>query len=131
MTKPILRIFAVAFLMVAVASCRTATVYNVDNMSLNTPKNVTTAQVEAAIKRAGASLGWHMKEVGPGHIEAQLPIRSHLAVVDILFNAKDFSIKYKNSRNLNYDKSDNTIHSNYNGWVQNLQNAIISQTSTI
>lgn len=131
MSKPILRILTVAFVMLTVASCRTATVYNVENAALNAPKTVTAAQVEAAIKRAGGSLGWHMKDVGPGHIEAQLPIRSHLAVVDIFYNSKDFSIKYKDSRNLNYDKADNTIHSNYNGWVQNLQNAIVAQTSTI
>jgi hypothetical protein len=131
MSSPILKIFAIGFLMLAVASCRAATVHNVDNMSLNAPKTATVAKVESAIKRAGASLGWHMKVVAPGHIEARLPVRRHVAVADIFYNAKDFSIKYKDSTNLNYDKADNTIHSNYNGWIQNLQNAIITQTSTL
>jgi hypothetical protein len=131
MSSPVLKVFAIAFMMLAVASCRTATVYNVDNMSLNTPKSATTAQVEAAIKRAGASLGWHMKDIKPGHLEGRLPVRGHVAVVDIFYNNKDFSIKYKNSTNLKYDAANNTIHSNYNGWIQNLQNAIITQTSTM
>lgn len=131
MSSPALKIFAVAFMMLAVASCRTATVYNVENASLNTTKPASLAQVEAAIKRAGASLGWHIKEIKPGHLEARLPVRSHVAVADIFYTTKDFSIKYKNSTNLRYDAKDNTIHSNYNGWIQNLQNAIVSQTSVI
>jgi len=131
MSTRAMKFFAICFLMLAVASCRSATVYNVDNMSLNAPKSATAAQVENAIKRAGGSLGWHMKEIAPGHLEARLPVRAHVAVVDIFYNNKDFSIKYKNSTNLKYDKADNTIHSNYNGWVQNLQNAIITETSTL
>ena len=131
MSSPALKIFAVAFLVLAVASCRSATVYNVDNASLNTTKPASLAQIDAAIKRAGAGLGWHMKDIKPGHLEARLPVRSHIAVADIFYTTKDFSIKYKNSTNLKYDATDNTIHSNYNGWIQNLQNAIISQTSTL
>jgi hypothetical protein len=125
------RILAVALLALAVASCRSATVYNVENASLNMNKPASTAQVQAAIKRAGAGLGWTMRDVAPGHIEARLPVRSHVAVADIFYNSKDFSIKYKDSTNLNYDPKDNSIHSNYNGWIQNLQKAIMSQTSTL
>lgn len=126
-----LRILAVAVVVLAVAGCRSATVYNVENASLNMNKPTTATQVQAAIKRAGATLGWSMRDVSPGHIEARLPVRSHVAVADILYNAKDFSIKYKDSTNLNYDPKDNTIHSNYNGWIQNLQKAIMAQTSTL
>ena len=131
MSSSVLKILAIALLALAVASCRSATVYNVDNASLNAPRTVTAAQVEAAIKRAGGSLGWHMKDIAPGHLEGRLPIRDHLAVADIFYTNKDFSIRYKDSNNLRYDKADNTIHSNYNGWIQNLQNAIIAQTSSL
>lgn len=131
MSSPVAKILAILLLALAVASCRSATVYNVENASLTAAKPLTMEQVGTAIKRAGGSLGWQMRDVAPGHIEARLPIRSHLAVADVLYNTKDFSIKYKDSNNLSYDKSDNTIHSNYNGWIQNLQNAIIAQTSSI
>lgn len=126
-----MRILAVAVVVLAVAGCRSATVYNVEHSPLNTNKPMTATQVQGAIKRAGATLGWSMRDVAPGHIEARLPVRSHVAVADILYNAKDFSIKYKDSTNLNYDAKDNTIHSNYNGWIQNLQKAIAAQTSTM
>ena len=131
MSTLVMRILAVAVVVLAVASCRSATVYNVEHASLNTNKPTTAAQVQAAIKRAGAGLGWSMRDVAPGHIEARLPVRSHIAVADILYNSKDFSIKYKDSTNLDYDAKDNTIHSNYNGWIQNLQKAITAQTSTL
>jgi hypothetical protein len=131
MSSSVVKFFAIALFALAVSSCRTATVYNVDNATLNAPKTVTMAQVEGAIKRAGGSLGWQMRDVGRGHLEARLPIRDHLAVADIYFTDKDFSIHYKDSNNLHYDKADNTIHSNYNGWIKNLQNAIIAQTSAL
>ena len=40
-----------------------------------------------------------------------------------------YSIDYKNSLNLKYDSTKNTIHKNYNGWIQNLDNAIQVQLS--
>ena len=131
MPTPLMKIFTIAFIMLAVASCRTATIYNVKDAALNAPATATTAQVEDAIKRAGASLGWQMKQVAPGHIVATLPIRSHVAVADVFYTNKDFSINYKDSTNLRYDKADDTIHSNYNSWIRNLQNAIIAQSSTL
>lgn len=48
-----------------------------------------------------------------------------MAQVDIPYNAKAYSIQYKNSANLKYDGV--SIHSNYNGWVQNLDRAIQSR----
>jgi hypothetical protein len=50
-------------------------------------------------------------------------------VVDIPYSAKSYSITYKSSSNLNYDGT--TIHSNYNGWVQNLHKAINTQLNTL
>ena len=131
MSTSVIRVIAAVLALLAVASCRSATVYNAENVPLNTTKPTSAAQVEGAIKRAGAQLGWQMRQVSPGHIEARLPVRAHVAVADIYYTGKDFSIKYKDSTNLNYDAKDNTIHSNYNGWVQNLEKSIVAQTSTL
>lgn len=111
----------------AVAACRTAPVYNVADASF-TAEAPNLDAAEKAIKLAGASLGWQMKTLAPGHIVASLPIRSHLAVTDIKFDKDSYSITYKDSNNLKYDGG--SIHSNYNGWVQNLQTAISAQSST-
>ena len=85
--------------------------------------------VGKAILRAGGSLGWVMKKVKDGKLVGTLMLRKHVAIVAIDYSAKSYSIHYKDSQNLNYDGTN--IHSNYNGWVQNLNRAIQSQLSML
>lgn len=118
--------------MLVFAGCgRAATVQNVENQHITANSKVTLDQVGDAIVRAGAGLGWIMKKEKPGHIVGTLPIRSHLAVVDILYDTKEYSINYNRSENLNYNQEDNTIHKRYNGWIANLNRAIAAQLSAI
>lgn len=131
MSAPITKIFIGLIMLLAVAGCRNATVYNVESIVINAPPRASLTDVERAIIRAGASRGWQMRKVAPGHIVAQLPVRTHTAIADVTFTKKEFSIRYKDSSNLKYDSSTNTIHSNYNSWVRNLQNAILSQTAAM
>jgi len=102
-------------------ACRTADLYNVQNAP-GASKAVSMADVETAIRRAGHGLGWQITPQGPGRAEGTLALREHRAVVDITYDTKSYSIKYKDSSNLQYDGK--TIHSNYNGWIQNLDKAI-------
>lgn len=88
-------------------------------------KQATLDDVEKAIIRAGAALGWKMRPVGPGVMEGTLHLRKHVAIVAITFDTGTFSIKYKDSTNLDYDGTN--IHSNYNGWIQNLTRGIQTQ----
>ena len=60
----------------------------------------------------------------PGEIVGTLNIRSHQAVVSIPYTAKSYSILYKDSTNLKYDASAQTIHENYASWIQRLDGAI-------
>lgn len=127
MVRRFLQLFAVVAVMGTLAACRTAPVYNVEN----TPFTTDAPSMEAAaetIRLAGASLGWQVTEQSSGHLVGRLPIRSHLAVVDIRHDLETFSIMYKDSNNLKYDGTQ--IHSNYNGWIQNFQNAIIARSSS-
>jgi hypothetical protein len=113
---------------VALAACaRTAPIHNVTNAPIEPVANrtLTTTDVERAIHRAGAQLGWQMKTVKPGLIEATLNLRTHTAVVNIPFTERSYSILYKDSSNLQADGS--VIHNNYNGWVSNLDRAIRTQ----
>ena len=123
-------LFSVLSVVLMLTACRTAPVYNVHNAAIpNTEKAPMTMQdIEAAIVRAGAGLGWNMRPVKPGLITATLNLRSHQAVVDITYDLEDYSIDYKSSINLKYNGT--KIHSNYNGWIQNLNNAINAQLST-
>jgi hypothetical protein len=120
-----LALVAVAGLLVA---CITKPVRNVSESPI-AKEGLTDEQVAMAIKRAGSGLGWQMSDAGPGKMEGKLYLRSHVAVVDIAYNPKSYSIVFKDSTNLQYDAKGGTIHKNYNGWIQNLDNAIKVQLS--
>mgnify|MGYP000624358470 CR=1 FL=1 len=126
--KSILKIVGMAgVVLVLLSGCRTGTVYNSQNNAIEVNKKVSDEQVYKAIKIAGINLGWKIKKVKPGLALAQLNIRNHMAKVEIPYTGKDYSIIYKDSINLKYDKEDGTIHNNYNGWIQNLEKAINMQ----
>lgn len=123
-----LKVLGIAFASVLlVAGCRTAPIYNVKDVPVNVPagQQATLATVEHAIVRAGNDLGWQMKVEKPGLIVGTLNVRSHVAVVDIPFTVTSFSILYRSSVNLN--QQDDKIHSNYNGRIRQLDQAIRSQ----
>lgn len=112
-----------------IAGCRTAPVMNIEESPITISGKYSSKDVRKAIIRAGTSLGWRVKDVKPGHLEATLLIRKHMAKVDIFYDKKKYSIKYKDSSNLNYDGTN--IHSNYNGWIQNLDRSIQAQLATL
>ena len=90
-------------------------------------KTLTNDQVRAAIIRAGAALGWQMKDEGSNKVVGTLILRTHTAVVEIPYNTTSYSIKYRSSINL--DEKGGTIHKNYNGWISNLTKGINTQLS--
>ncbi|MHA1539395.1 MAG: hypothetical protein ACTSXQ_02850 [Alphaproteobacteria bacterium] len=108
-----------------ITACRSsAMVYNVDSATFYEPAEQV-KEVESAIIRAGYDLGWSMKKVSLGKMTATLPLRSHLAIVNIYYTRKSFSIAYKSSQNLKYNAEKNTIHPNYNSWIRNLEKKIM------
>jgi hypothetical protein len=116
---------AAAVLAVTLSGCmRSAAIYNVNDAPVQTAngKTPTAAQVRTAILVAGVGLGWKFVDAGPGKLEGTLNLRTHTAVIEVPYSAKSYTIKYKSSENLN--EANGTIHSNYNGWVQNLDRAI-------
>ena len=125
------RYIIAAVLAVAVVACATVPIMNVDNAPVLTAagKQPTAEQVRMAIMRAGAALGWQMKEEGPNKLVGTLMLRNHTAVVDIPYSTTGYSIKYRSSVNL--DESGGNIHKNYNGWIQNLTKGINTQLSLL
>lgn len=109
--------------------CRTGGIYSVQGAPIGGSKVVAMQDVELAIRRAGASLGWQIVPRAPGRAEGVIVLRNHRAVVDITYDTQTYSIQYKDSSNLGYDGT--TIHANYNGWVQNLDKAIRMQLSAL
>ena len=130
MTKKIILI--VLALVVALGiGCRSSIVKNVQNtpMTFSSENKPSIELIKKAIIIAGSGLGWRIKSQSPGHLIGTLNLREHTAIVDIKYTTENFSITYNSSTNLNYDGTN--IHSNYNGWIQNLEKAIIVQISHI
>lgn len=130
-TRKVFLAVMLAVATVAASGCRTAPVHNVNGAPIvpTGSTDVTMEQVKNAIIRAGAGLGWQMKPIERGHILGVLYLRSHVAKVDIRYDSETYSITYKDSTNLEYQ--DGKIHSNYNGWIQNLDTAIRNQITMI
>jgi len=126
----LLLILALLTIVLMLPACRTAPVYNVHNAGIPTTQNapMTMEKVTAAIIKAGGGLGWNMRPIKPGLIEATLNIRAHQAIVNITYDEANYNIDYKSSNNLKYNGT--KIHSNYNGWIQNLSRAINNQLAT-
>jgi hypothetical protein len=116
----------------AVVGCATTQpIHNVQNAPVMLPdgKSASMRDVSNAITRAGMTLGWQMEPAGPGRITGRLALRQHTAVIDVEHDTKSYSIKYRDSTNL--DARDGSIHKNYNGWIQNLDKAIRAQLATL
>jgi len=127
-------------MIVLVSGCRTSPVQNVEKHGYDANiANYTQEDVKKAIKRAGTGLGWIISDEEPGHAVGTLYLRDHMAKVDIYYDLEGYSITYKDSSNLDYESTGEgstdgtgaTIHSNYNGWVKNLDNAIRTQLGNL
>lgn len=120
----------VCLVLAVMAGCRSGgQIYNVKDAPIQTAtgKEPSMEDVQKAIITAGVGLGWQMAISKPGEVVATLNARSHQAVVTIPYTTKSYSILYKDSTNLKYDAAKQTIHDNYTGWVQRLDNAIRSR----
>jgi hypothetical protein len=106
-------------------------IYNVQSSPIPPNPAANMENIEKAVIRAGLQLGWQIAPKGPGKAEGVLVLRTHRAIVDITYDTTSFSITYKDSINLDYRETDKTIHSNYNGWIQNLEKAIRVQVSVL
>jgi hypothetical protein len=80
-------------------------------------------QIRTALQAAGAARGWQITPAGPGKAVALLNVRGkHSISADISYGAGKYSIKYRDSSNMNYapGAGSGTIHPKYNMWVQTL-----------
>lgn len=120
-------------ILVALVGCRSGQIYEVKDtvVQTSTGHQATSDQVQKAIIEAGSSLGWIMRVAKPGEIVGTLNVRNHTAIVTIPFTTKSYSILYKDSTNLKYDAEKQTIHENYNGWIQRLDNTIRARIAAI
>jgi len=119
-----------------VRTFRTSAIYNVVDSPIApvSGKVPSLDQVTKAIVVAGTDpeVKWVMAVAKPGHIVGIHNVFVHQAVVDIAYDTKTYSIKFKNaSREFRYDAAKQTIHSNYNEEIEILDNAIRARLAAI
>jgi len=123
--KIFFKIAMVTALAVLVSGCfgRIQPVYNAEanpvpvKLQEGSLDNIGTVIQTSAIHR-----GWVVNDVTPGKMKATLHNRSHVAVIEITYSKKDYSINYISSVDLLYDGE--KIHRSYNKWIRTLQNDI-------
>ncbi len=117
----------------ALSGCaQTQPIYNVENAPIILPpgkRSPTMNEVATAIMRAGTRLGWTMKPERPGRLSGRIAVRSHTAAIDVEHTTKTYTVRYRDSANL--DAKDGSIHRNYNGWIQNLEKAIRTELTAL
>lgn len=123
-------VFILSVFIASMIGCRANPIYNVENAAIvANKKTLSKNDVRKAIIRAGSSLGWTVNKTKSGPLIATLNIRQHMAQVEISYDTKSYSIRYKDSTNLNYDGIN--IHKKYRLWIQNLDRAINVQLSAL
>lgn len=94
----------------------------IENRPLAPPRPVTLEELGNTITLAIRHRKWDARKVAPGHIEATYVKFRHVVVVDVIFDTKSFSIRYKDSKNMRFTGS--TIHGRYNEWTEKLARLI-------
>lgn len=126
------RIAAVLGILLIAAAC-TKPIYKVEASSYGwgPQKGVTLAQMRSTIEKTARDLGWELSDVRPGSFTAKRDwgARKHNVVVAVVYNEKNFSIRYKDSVNMSYDGS--SIHHTYNDMVSTLKDHIKTNVSTL
>ena len=109
---------------VLLAGCTSRPIVNVTDQPIVTAagKQLTADQVRNGIVSAGNASGWVMTPVSPGLISGRFVKQDHVAVVDIRYSEKMYSITYKDSINLNYRGTQ--IHKAYDEWIEGLDREI-------
>lgn len=126
MRKPI-SLFMCAILALSLAAC--ATVAPVRNASQQpVPAGLSQAQVGKIVNSSASTLGWNVAMAQPGFMSATMSVAASSATVSIPYTSSSYSILYKASQNMQYDGSQ--IHSDYNYWVQTLNDKIQDNLTT-
>lgn len=110
------------FSLSALAGCTGATISNLGGRPATSydGSQLSMEQVERAILQGMAVRGWRPQSRDPGRILAELNVRQHQAVVEIVYNERVYSIEYVSSQNLDESKNGKRIHRNFNRWIRNL-----------
>ena len=121
-------------LVVACAGCFSSG-YNVrmESDPVRVVRPVEVKSMREAILKGGANRGWMMRSEKTGCVTLVLNVRGgkHSVVVDVLYTGDEFSVKYVESSNMDYEPATGAIRGKYIQWVRNLKQDILLEASKI
>ena len=121
--KRIIKIsFFTLILVLATTGCGGTKIQNVPAQSIIV--KLSKADVFKSIYRAGMIKGWDMYKMSDGLVEATYSKKNYSVVINIKYSANSYGIYYKSSRGLKYNEDTQTIHKNYNVWIDRLKRQI-------
>jgi len=107
----------------------------IDPAPIAVPAGLDDAKIAGAVKASLIARTWTVMAVKPGHIDAELHLRKHVAKIAIDWDTANVRIAYVSSDNLDFKekRGKRYIHENYLSWIQylvddfkrNLQNATV------
>jgi hypothetical protein len=117
--------FVLALLFVF-SGCGNPAIYNVTNQSVPSVSKVKTVdEMKKAILAACARRGWIAQDTAPGIISANITTKMDIkAAIEIKYDAKNYSITYKDSTGFVDDAAAGSSMQRYNGWIKYLDNEI-------
>ena len=121
-------------LVVACAGCFSSG-YNVrmESDPVRVVRPVEVKSMREAILKGGANRGWMMRSEKTGCVTLVLNVRGgkHSVVVDVLYTGDEFSVKYVESVNMDYEPATGAIRGKYIQWVRNLKQDILLEAGKI
>jgi len=87
-------------------------------------KPATAEEIKRAFMVGGARRGWTFTDAGPDKMILKLNVRTHTLMMELTYEPGKYSLKYKESVNLDYkdEAGKRTIHRSYISWNTNLMN---------
>ncbi|MFC4891671.1 hypothetical protein ACFPDQ_01235 [Pseudofrancisella aestuarii] len=123
--KSIFTALSTIILAIFLVSCAQS-VHNLNDQPI--PAQLNKEQIKESIIAAGKQRGWI---IGNGdksdELTGKLLYKGHFVVVNIPYSEQGYSIQYKDSVGLSYDKVENKIDRSYNKWVEILNKDIQTQ----
>jgi hypothetical protein len=122
---------ALGVLLLAAACTQTLKRVNSESYGWGPQQGVTLAKVQATIEKTAYDLGWEVVDTKPGSFTAKRSwdYDKHNIAVDVVYDLKTFSLRYKDSKALGYDGR--SIHHSYNVMVAALEDRIKAKVSTL
>jgi len=122
---------ALGVLLLAAACTQTLKRVNSESYGWGPQQGVTLAKVQATMEKTAYDLGWEVVDTKPGSFTAKRSwdYDKHNIAVDVVYDLKAFSIRYKDSKAMGYDGR--SIHHPYTVMVAALEDKIKAKVSTL